>query len=103
MSAALAITHLIDDALIQPYIGHATRQSGGLILVGGTGSSAKPWVPGGPALQRRRATKVPRRTLRIVPVEFLSDDQLAAYGRFAGPPDRGELERFSSLMTPTGR
>jgi hypothetical protein len=28
VSAALAITRLIDDALIQPYIGHATRQSG---------------------------------------------------------------------------
>jgi len=27
VSAALAITRLIDDALIQPYIGHATRQS----------------------------------------------------------------------------
>ena len=25
--AALAITRLIDDALIQPHIGHATRQS----------------------------------------------------------------------------
>ena len=29
-------------------------------------------------------------------VEFLSDDQ-AAYGRFAGPPERAELERFFFL------
>jgi len=102
VSAALAITRLIDDALIQPYIGHATRQSGGL-RKSGTGSSAKPWVPGGPALQRRRATKVPRRTLRIVPVEFLSDDQVR---RMAGSPARRiavSWSGFSSLMTPTGR
>ena len=32
-----------------------------------------------------------------MPVEFLSDDQVAAYGQFAGPPDRGELERFFFL------
>jgi len=32
-----------------------------------------------------------------VPVEFLSDDQVAAYGRFAGPPDRGALKRFFFL------
>lgn len=38
-----------------------------------------------------------RRTLPIVPVEFLSDDQVAAYGRFAGPPGQGELERFFFL------
>jgi hypothetical protein len=30
-------------------------------------------------------------------VEFLSDDQAAAYGRFAGPPDGVELERFFFL------
>lgn len=30
-------------------------------------------------------------------VEFLSDDQIAAYGRFAGPPERAELERFFFL------
>ena len=41
-----------------------------------------------------------RRTLRIGPAEFLSDDQAPAYGRLAG---RGELQRFSSLMTRTGR
>jgi hypothetical protein len=32
-----------------------------------------------------------------VPVEFLSDDQAAAYGRFAGEPSRAELERFFFL------
>lgn len=30
-------------------------------------------------------------------VEFLSDDQAAAYGRFTGPPERAELERFFFL------
>ena len=37
-----------------------------------------------------------RLTLRSVAVEFLSDDQ-AAYGRFAGPPEQAELERFFFL------
>jgi Domain of unknown function (DUF4158) len=32
-----------------------------------------------------------------VPVEFLSDEQAAAYGRFAGEPSRAELERFVFL------
>jgi hypothetical protein len=32
-----------------------------------------------------------------VAVEFLSDDQVAAYGRFAGPPERASLERFFFL------
>jgi TnpA family transposase len=32
-----------------------------------------------------------------VAVEFLSDDQVAAYGRFAGSPERAELERFFFL------
>jgi hypothetical protein len=32
-----------------------------------------------------------------VALEFLSDDQVAAYGRFAGPPERAELERFFFL------
>jgi hypothetical protein len=32
-----------------------------------------------------------------VAVEFLSDDQVAAYCRFAGPPERAELERFFFL------
>ena len=30
-------------------------------------------------------------------IEFLSDDQVAAYGRFAGAPERAELERFFFL------
>jgi len=29
-----------------------------------------------------------------VPVEFLSDEQAAAYGRFLGPPSQEQLERF---------
>jgi TnpA family transposase len=32
-----------------------------------------------------------------VPVEFLSDEQAAAYGRFTGEPSRAELERFFFL------
>jgi hypothetical protein len=35
-------------------------------------------------------------------VEFLSDDQAAAYGRFAGEPTQAELERFF-LLDETGR
>ena len=36
-------------------------------------------------------------TLRSVALEFLSDDQVAAYGQFVGPPERTELERFFFL------
>jgi TnpA family transposase len=32
-----------------------------------------------------------------VPVEFLSDEQAATYGRFTAPPSRAELERFFFL------
>jgi hypothetical protein len=96
VSAALAITRLIDDALIQPCIGHATRQSGGL-RKSGTGSSLSRG-----SLASRLCSVAERPRFRGVRygscrVEFLSDDQLAAYGRFAGPPDRGELERFFFL------
>ncbi|MFC4590234.1 DUF4158 domain-containing protein [Sphaerisporangium corydalis] len=31
-------------------------------------------------------------TLRRMPVEFLTDDEAAAYGRFAGPPAQADLE-----------
>jgi hypothetical protein len=41
------------------------------------------------------------RTLRIVPVEFLSDEKAAAYGRFTGEPSRAELERFFFLDDAT--
>lgn len=37
------------------------------------------------------------RRLRIVPVEFLSDEQAAVYGRFHGCPSLAELERFFFL------
>jgi hypothetical protein len=33
-----------------------------------------------------------------MPVEFLSDEQVAAFGRFDGDPSRPELERSSSSM-----
>ena len=32
-----------------------------------------------------------------MPVEFLTDAQVAAYGRFAGPPTRAQLDRFFLL------
>jgi Domain of unknown function (DUF4158) len=32
-----------------------------------------------------------------VPVEFLSDEEAAAYGRFIAPPSREELERSCFL------
>lgn len=32
-----------------------------------------------------------------MPVEFLSDEQSAAYGRFSRPPAQAELERFFFL------
>ncbi|HEY8754593.1 MAG TPA: DUF4158 domain-containing protein [Arthrobacter sp.] len=32
-----------------------------------------------------------------MPVEFLSDDQVAVYAQFAGPVSRAELERFFFL------
>jgi Domain of unknown function (DUF4158) len=37
-----------------------------------------------------------------MPVEFLSDEQVAAYGRFAGPPTRTQLER-SLLLNDADR
>lgn len=49
------------------------------------------------AFGSRTRTLVCAITLRSVAVEFLSDDQVAAYGRFAGPPERAELERFFFL------
>jgi Domain of unknown function (DUF4158) len=35
--------------------------------------------------------------LRATPVEFLTDDEAAAYGRFAGPPAQADLERVFFL------
>ena len=32
-----------------------------------------------------------------MPVEFLTDAQASAYGRFAGPPSQADLERFFYL------
>jgi len=32
-----------------------------------------------------------------VPVEFLTDEQAPAYGRFTGPPSRAELDRCFHL------
>lgn len=32
-----------------------------------------------------------------MPVEFLSDEQVAGFGRFVGEPSRAELERFFFL------
>lgn len=37
------------------------------------------------------------RRLISVPVEFLRNEQVAAYGRFDGVPSRAELERFFLL------
>ncbi|TBO57021.1 DUF4158 domain-containing protein [Streptomyces kasugaensis] len=36
-------------------------------------------------------------TVRLVPVEFLSDEQAEAYGTFSEEPTRPELERFFFL------
>lgn len=36
-------------------------------------------------------------TVRVMPVEFLTDDQAEAYGKFAEEPTRPELERFFFL------
>lgn len=40
-------------------------------------------------------------TVRFVPVEFLTDEQAEAYGKFAEEPTRPELERFFSWTTST--
>jgi hypothetical protein len=36
-------------------------------------------------------------SVRSMPVEFLTDDEAAAYGRYAGPPARADLERVFFL------
>ena len=35
-----------------------------------------------------------------MPVDFLSDDQVSRYGRFAAEPTPGELEQFFRLDAP---
>jgi len=37
-----------------------------------------------------------------MPVEFLSDEQVGAYGRFSGELSAGEVERFFVWMTLIG-
>jgi hypothetical protein len=36
-----------------------------------------------------------------MPMEFLTDAQVAGYGRFDGVPSRADLEQFFSSTTPT--
>jgi hypothetical protein len=36
-------------------------------------------------------------TVRFMPVDFLTDDEAAAYGRYAGPPSQADLERVFFL------
>ncbi len=45
----------------------------------------------------RRFTRNASQARPEVPVEFLSDEEAAAYGRFGGPPSRSELERVFFL------
>lgn len=36
-------------------------------------------------------------TVRVMPVKFLTDDEAAVYGRYAGAPSRPDLERLFFL------
>jgi len=36
-------------------------------------------------------------TVRSMPVEFLTDDEAAAYGRYTGPPSQADLDRVFFL------
>ena len=38
-----------------------------------------------------------RPTVRFMPVEFLTDDEAAAYGRYAGTPSQADLDRVFFL------
>ena len=51
------------------------------------GKSVRPWP--GVCLLRLRSV--------VVPLDFLTDGQVAAYGRFDGVPSRADLERFFFL------
>jgi hypothetical protein len=57
------------------------------LLGGCEGKSVRPWP--GVCLLRLRSV--------VVPLDFLTDGQVAAYGRFDGVPSRADLERFFFL------
>jgi hypothetical protein len=62
----------------------------------GTGSGAKGLVIDGRSPEPVRL-RFDALRLAVVPVEFLTDEQASAYGRFMEPPSRLELERFCFL------
>ncbi|MEA2617481.1 MAG: hypothetical protein QOE72_3264 [Chloroflexota bacterium] len=40
--------------------------------------------------------------MRLMPVEFLTDEQVAAYGRYTGPHARAQRERFCREVQKDG-